>query len=147
MGSKLNPKHVRFIKNLLKGMGYGEAYREAGYNPKDIYSACSSAYNLLKKPEIAEEYERRQAQQDQHDRKLVRTKRTRALVQLFNLVEYGDDKQKPRLGAINLVLKLDGFVPEEKHKHEHSGSVEHQITGIEKIWLEVIRKKNGDSTD
>lgn len=48
----LNPRQIKFVRNLLQGLTYTEAYKEAGYKPKNDDVAVASASALVRIPKV-----------------------------------------------------------------------------------------------
>ena len=121
-GSKVNPRHEKFIQGILEGKSQTRAYIDAGYSAKN---ARHSAARLLTNDNISERLaklreERRASWADRLD-----DIAEQALEMLPIMIKLGTKEQAPRVAAINLALKYAGLEPVKKL--EHSGEVNHKI--------------------
>ena len=51
-----DPRHERFVQELVKGSGQGEAYLAAGFNAKSVSVASAAATRLLKNVKIQDRF-------------------------------------------------------------------------------------------
>jgi len=114
-GRKLNVRHLKFIEGILQGLSAAEAYLRAGYKCTRE-SAYRSASQLLRKPEVWDEIERRlQEAQRIAQARLVKLldRAVRVYLEILSLPENLD---RSRALAMRLKLNaahdvLERFIP------------------------------------
>lgn len=113
MSNKLTPKQQKFLQ-IYTGNGV-DAARKAGYTGSDA-TLSQTAYELLRKPEIAEAIAKRQ---NKEINKIV-THREKLQKFWSDIVENEDKELNARLKASELLGKSEAVF---LHKVEHSGVV------------------------
>lgn len=132
---KLSPKHRNFVANYLKGMTNADAYKEAGYKPKDVFSASAAANLLLKNIKIQEAVAAGEAKiRDDIDRLLLDNAR-RAAEKQGQMIDYSPS-QAATASMVKDALDRAGWKAAEKH--EHSGEVGINLRDI----LKASRDRN-----
>ena len=113
----LNSRQIQFVQNLLTGMTYTDAYKEAGYKPKNDDIAASSASHLLKDvPKVREYWESQKDEMMELARSRCVSLAMEALPVLQDLLT--DKDPQVQLAAIRQIIKLSGLEPDPKLKIE-----------------------------
>ena len=127
---KLNPKHEKFIQNILSGMTQAEAYIAAGYSPK---TARQNGHRLITNEYVRGEIERRLDEVKQAAKVHLEQESLKAARTLTGLLDGGTKEDFCRLYAAKDVLDRTGLKAEEKVQHTGEIKVVKEIVTADKI--------------
>jgi len=141
MSKKLNLKQRKFVDGLFEGKTQINAYKDAGYSPKDDHVASAGAYQLLENIGVQEEIARRLEVIERANRIRLGRIGQRAVEELYNMVD------KPEIDGIKLSAVKDaldrvGLKPIEKVEHggTESRPVAFKFVGVTMEKILAMRK-------
>jgi phage terminase small subunit len=138
----LNARQRKFAENIVKGMSGVEAQVMAGYNKN--YGNASKLKSKEKVKLYIELLKKGiEAQFIEKQRMLT----AKAYEKYDLLLDHGRQEDVVKANVAKDILSRSWLKPAEEHKHEHSGSIDHNVTLERIIERARQRKREADDAD
>jgi len=126
---EINNRQILFINGLLEGKTYTQAYKDAGYKPKNDDIAASKASRLLTIPKVQAYWEQKKQELFDLSRSRMISLALDALPVLQELM-LNAKTEAVKLGAARDILDRAGLKPEMKLEIDTPGRVFINFVGL-----------------